>query len=136
VASKVVVHVHFVWSTWHRRPMLTGPLEAIVHEAIAAGCIKEQCAALAVGGMPDHVHVLVRLSQTVSLARLAGVLKGTSSSVARSMEPDRPFRWQRGYAAFSVSPEDVPEVEAYIHNQKSHHAGGALLPAIEESVDD
>jgi putative transposase len=82
----------------------------------------EHCSVIAIGGMADHVHVLARLHPSVSLARLAGVLKATSTgAVRRSLMPGSAFAWQSGYGAFSVSPRHVGAVERYVSQQKLHH---------------
>jgi hypothetical protein len=59
---------------------------------------------------------------SVSLARLAGVLKATSSgAIRRRLVPGSAFAWQTGYGAFSVSPRHVGAVERYVSQQKDHH---------------
>jgi len=39
-----------------------------------------------------------------------------------------PFRWQDGYAAFTVRKADVPALLQYIRNQREHHRAGRLGP--------
>ena len=70
--------------------------------------------------MPDHVHLLVSLPPAAALADVVRVVKTSSSHWARQ-RLNRPFAWQGGYGAFSVSRANVPEVEAYIAGQAAHH---------------
>jgi REP element-mobilizing transposase RayT len=77
------------------------------------------------GGTEDHAHVLVRLHPMVAVAELAKGMKGSSSHlITHEVDPHVGFKWQGSYGAFSVSPDDVPRVCAYIERQKQHHAEG------------
>jgi REP element-mobilizing transposase RayT len=87
-----------------------------------------------INGMEDHVHALVRMKSTVSVAVLAKQMKGDSSHfINHVIVPEASFRWQSTYGAFSVSPDGVAAVERYIRNQKEHHAGGTITAEWERS---
>lgn len=74
---------------------------------------------IAVGGMPNHVHLLISTPPTMGVAVAVQKLKVNSS---RWMgEQGLRFEWQKGYAAFSVSPSLVETVTKYIRNQEQHH---------------
>jgi len=78
--------------------------------------------ALLVGGMPDHVHVALALPPTQTVSKALQLLKGGSSRWIRDTLPRmRGFAWQDGYGAFSVSKSNLPEVVAYIKDQREHH---------------
>ena len=132
--NKLNVAVHFVWATWDRQPLITEEIERRLHKYIEAVCGDDKCEVLALGGMPDHVHLLVLMSNTVTLADLMKHVKGGSSRfVTGTLTPGAGFAWQGSYGAFSVSPAMVPKVIAYIQNQKEHHALGTLYPNAEET---
>ncbi|MFI5246372.1 MAG: transposase, partial [Gemmatimonadales bacterium] len=76
--------------------------------------------ALKVGGVSDHVHMLVRLKATLAIAETVEKVKGSSSKWMNERMPTR-FQWQKGYSAFSVSPSAVESVTRYISNQAEHH---------------
>jgi REP element-mobilizing transposase RayT len=88
-------------------------------EARARGCVWA-----VVGGVEDHVHVLAAMPTTMTVSDLVRHLKGWSTRAVR--ERGIGLRWQAGYAAFSVSPSGVPQVEAYIRGQEAHHANGSV----------
>jgi REP element-mobilizing transposase RayT len=71
--------------------------------------------------MPDHVHLAIRLSRTVTIADFVEELKTTSSKWLKSRSPH--FAWQRGYGAFSTSVRDLKALIAYIDDQDKHHRG-------------
>src|SRR5262249_55974553 len=80
------------------------------------------CLLLAMGGMPDHVHLLVSLGRTVTVANLLRETKGGSSEwVHKNIPGMTEFAWQAGYGVFSVSYSQVQRVKTYIANQAQHH---------------
>jgi REP element-mobilizing transposase RayT len=70
----------------------------------------------------DHVHIAVRLSRTITVAKLVEDLKTSSSKWLKTQQRDLSgFAWQRGYGAFSIAPGDLESVIAYIDKQEEHH---------------
>ncbi len=134
-SSTSEVYIHLVWTTFRRLPLMTTAIERPTHRAIVSEAKKLGCIVLCIGGTEDHVHLLIRLPRTLSVASLAGQIKGVSSTVARNLVPDTGFGWQSGYGAFSVSPMDVAAVRHYIANQKQHHAEGTFVSTIEPDLD-
>jgi len=131
--NKLEVFVHFVWATWDRLPLLMEEIERDVHRYISVVCADDGCQVLAIGGMPDHVHLLVKLSNTISLATLMKDVKGGSSPfVTEKLKAGDWFQWQGHYGAFSVRPKDVRPVIDYIQNQKARHGSGDLWRHAEE----
>lgn len=76
---------------------------------------------LGVGGVADHVHMLVSLKSTHCLADFMRELKRGSSVWVTDTMWKRAFRWQEGYAAFTVSASVRPSVLDYISRQEEHH---------------
>ena len=78
--------------------------------------------ALAIGGVADHVHLLLSLPATMNIAKAIQLIKaGSSKWVHESFRKQQKFAWQDGYAAFSVSASQVAKTIRYIANQKEHH---------------
>ena len=75
---------------------------------------------LAIGGVEDHVHLLVSLKSKHRLDYFVRDLKSDSSTWV-SNELGKAFKWQKGYGAFSISPTGVEGVKKYILNQEEHH---------------
>src|ERR1700719_1401327 len=79
-------------------------------------------AALAIGGVADHVHVLLSVPRTISIAKAVQLLKGGSSKWLNDSVPEsKDFPWQEGYAAFSVGISQREKTVAYIQGQVEHH---------------
>jgi len=75
-----------------------------------------------VGGVADHVHLLFQLGRTITVANVIGKIKTTSCLwIGQTHAAPSEFRWQAGYAVFSVSQSNVEAVRAYIRNQPEHH---------------
>jgi REP element-mobilizing transposase RayT len=78
--------------------------------------------ALAIGGAADHVHMLISLPATLSIAKALQLLKGNSSKWIHETFPKlRSFEWQEGYGAFSIAVSGIEATVAYIRNQAEHH---------------
>lgn len=78
--------------------------------------------ALAIGGVSDHVHMLLSIPTTLSTAKAVQLLKGNSSKWIHQTFPKlRTFEWQEGYGAFSIGISAVDATIAYIRNQTEHH---------------
>lgn len=75
-----------------------------------------------VGGIADHVHLLVALSRTRTAADLVKEIKRGSTTWLKTQRPDlAEFAWQTGYGIFSIGASQVPTVRRYIVNQEAHH---------------
>ena len=91
----------------------------------------------AVGGMPDHIHLLVALPSTISLSELMQRVKGGSSRYVTDVcKPGEWFAWQGSYGAFSLRKKDIKTFIAYIENQKQHHLDKTLWPDAEETFEE
>jgi REP element-mobilizing transposase RayT len=83
---------------------------------------RKQNAGLAIGGIEDHVHLLLSIPSTLSIAKAMQLIKGGSSSWVHDTFPEHhEFEWQEGYGAFSIGVSQVPDTKAYIDNQREHH---------------
>ena len=78
--------------------------------------------AIQIGGMPDHVHILLSLPSTITIAKAMPLIKGGSSKWVHDTFPAQSFfRWQVKYGAFGVSVSLLEKTIEYIKNQEEHH---------------
>jgi len=120
--SLVKNYMHIVFSTKHRAPLIYPPYEQELHNQLAGICQTYECHPIKVGGYTDHVHILCMLSRKIALMTLVEKIKATSSKwIKTKHESLENFYWQNGYGGFSVSPDDVASISAYIANQHQHH---------------
>ena len=118
--------VHIIFSTRDRYPFLKNlTVQQKVHQYIKSICYKQNCQAMMVGGIDDHVHILTSLSKNISISKLLEEIKKSSSKWIKTLssvdEALSQFYWQRGYGAFSVSQSALSAIKIYIQNQHIHH---------------
>ena len=118
--SRLLYHV--VFSTKSRTRFIDPKLRMELYPFIE-GIIRRQGGwLLSLGGMPDHVHILLRLKPDRAIADLVRHVKGGSSKWVHEQNGLCPsFAWQSGYAAFSVSESKEGTVRSYIERQEAHH---------------
>ena len=128
------LHYHVVFATKDRRPLIAPTSRARLHDYLGGtvnglGGIIET-----VGGVADHVHLLVGLKATHCVADFMRELKKASSTWAReNFEPE--FAWQDGYAAFTVSASVREKVRQYIQDQEQHHAKRDYVSELREMLE-
>lgn len=111
--------VHCVFSTKDRRSVIPAELRQSLWAYLIGIANNLGFTIMAVGGMPDHVHILIALPPRIPLAEAVQKLKANSSRWLG--QHGLRFEWQKGYGAFSVSPSLLDTVKAYIHHQPQHH---------------
>ena len=90
--SKSEIYLHLVWATHNRQPWLTPKIAPPVYGCIANMAERHGCSVLAIGGMPDHVHLAVRLPPRTGISLLAQQIKGASSHLAAQLSSQKaPF---------------------------------------------
>lgn len=121
--SLVQIYVHIVFSTNNRKPFLKDKeFRKRTFSYLAGTCKIQNCPALIVGGVEDHVHLLCRMGKTANVSVLIRELKRESSKWIKAEQPSlREFYWQSGYGAFSISPSHVEGLKQYIATQEEHH---------------
>jgi putative transposase len=114
------LHYHIVFSTKDRRPLIRPDWRPHLHEYLGGIIRKQGGIPETIGGVEDHVHLLIGLKATHCLADVMRELKRDSTKWVKENH-DREFAWQDGYAAFTVSVSNVPAVREYILKQERHH---------------
>ena len=113
--------VHMVFATKERRPLIMPQLKTDLHAYMAGISRNLGCHVYALGGVPDHCHLVFDLSPTIALADFANKVKAGSTKWARRERGRRNFGWQRGYGAFSVSQQNLERAIQYVESQEAHH---------------
>jgi REP element-mobilizing transposase RayT len=114
--------MHCVFTTKERRKFITPELQGRLYPYLGGIARENKLKALAIGGVEDHVHALLSIPSTISIAKSVQLLKGNSSKWIHETFPDqRMFEWQEGYGAFSIAVSGTEETIRYIQSQKEHH---------------
>jgi putative transposase len=113
---------HVVFSTKERRKQIDAGLQTRLWPYLGGIARENDMKALAVGGVEDHVHLLVSLPSTLAVAKALQLLKGGSSKWIHDEFAARcDFAWQEGYGAFSIGVSQIDDTVRYIANQAEHH---------------
>jgi REP element-mobilizing transposase RayT len=111
--------VHFVFSTKRRTNSIPADLQEQLWAYLLGIAKNLRLRTLAVGGTANHIHLLLSVPTTMTVAETVQKLKANSSRWLG--EHGIKFQWQDGYGVFSVSPSLLTTVQAYIRNQEKHH---------------
>jgi REP element-mobilizing transposase RayT len=114
--AHVANFVHCVFSTKERRDRIPVEVQEKLYAYLIGIGDNLGFKILAAGGTANHVHLLIGLPASLTLAEVMQKLKANSS---RWLGDE--FEWQKGYGAFSVSASLLATVQAYIRNQEEHH---------------
>ena len=123
--------IHLIWSTKNREPILTPELKAEVFAEIKNISRDHEIYLDTINGIEDHVHLLIRLRTDQSVADVVKTIKGNSWDFFKN-DPEKYIAWQDGFAAFSVSPDNLKRVRSYIRNQEKHHRGQSFADELKE----
>ena len=120
--SHICCLIHVVFATAERRPAIREDMGERLHGYLGGIARENGIPALAVGGAADHVHLLLSLPRTVSVAKAVQLLKSGSSKWIHDSFPGKGnFAWQEGYGAFSVGVSQRAATVRYIQAQAEHH---------------
>ena len=116
------LHYHVIFSTKNRQPFLAEAIRDRVFAYLGGIARENGMNALEVGGVADHVHLLVSIPASLAVSKALRLIKGGSSHWLKETFPNMAkFAWQDGYAAFTVSQLQIDDVRVYIRCQSEHH---------------
>jgi putative transposase len=120
--SHICCLIHIVFATAERRPTIRAEMQERLHAYLGGIARENGIKTLAVGGTTDHVHLLLSLPRTVSVAKAVQLLKsGSSKWIHENIPGSKNFAWQEGYGAFSIGVSQRATTEKYIQSQAEHH---------------
>ncbi len=120
--SYISSYFHCVFSTKERRRLITPPLRDRLQPFLGGIARQNQMKAVEIGGVEDHVHILLSLPATMAISKALQLIKGGSSKWIHETFPEhRLFAWQEEYGAFSVSMLQLDKTIEYIRGQEMHH---------------
>jgi putative transposase len=121
-----------IFSTKDRMRWITSDWRERLHSYLGGITKGLSAVPLAIGGVEDHVHLLVGLKASHRIDYFLRDLKADSSTWIHDVLGQKIFSWQRGYAALSVSPSKLGAVKQYILRQKEHHRRQTFLAELIE----
>ena len=116
---------HLVWATRGREAILLGEVEATVHRVIRQLGVELGVDMLAIGNLPDHIHVVASIPPRHAVSDVMKLVKGRSSYAASHDGVGRRtpnFGWQSEYGVLSFGERALPKVVTYVESQRERHA--------------
>ncbi len=123
MASSHRVHFfHLIWSTKERKNLILPKMQENLYAYIGGVIRKTGGCQLEIGGIANHVHLLVELSNPDRFTALIRNAKASSTAwMKKEFSECRAFAWQDGYGSFTVSASQIDRTCEYIKNQEKHH---------------
>ncbi len=126
------LHYHLIWATFERQPSLTPEREKMFYGVLYKKGKELNFKIHPAGNTADHVHIVLSLPPTLSVADCIKHLKGASSFAINHMDgSDGQFKWQEGYGALTIGERSLPTIMAYAAQQKEHHQEKSEISTLE-----
>ncbi len=116
--------------------MILPAIETLLYDYIHQKCRQKKAFIYALGGMPDHVHLVCSIPTSIAVADFVKLIKGGSSYYIGHHARNDALRWQRGYGYLTFAKHDLASVVSYVKGQKKHHSEGKLWPKLEQLPDE
>lgn len=111
---------HLVFAPKNRLAIIDPDLEHDFYLMLYNILLRHNAFVYRIGGMPDHVHILVEIPAQASVSKFVQAIKRESSYMASAMISKWPG-WQEGYGGFTCGFAEINRIKHYISNQKEHH---------------
>jgi putative transposase len=130
------LYYHLVWATKDRQPLIHPQRETELYNYIIGKADTLNCIVHAIGGTENHIHLIVSIPPTQSIAEFVKSIKGSSSHYLNQIlqNPNR-FGWQEGYGVFSLGETQLEQAVPYVINQKQHHSQNTVNSHLEQITD-
>lgn len=116
------LYIQTVFAVKHRQTLILPEWEESLHKYTTGIIQTRGHKMLAIGGMPDHIHIFFGLKPAESISDLVREIKtATNDYIKEQGFSFHKFDWQAGYGAFSYSRSHMDNVCKYILNQKEQH---------------
>jgi REP element-mobilizing transposase RayT len=116
------LYIHSVFSTKNRQPLISAEIQSELWPYIGGIAENNKMKAIRVGGVTDHLHILLSLPPTISVSKAIQLIKGNSSKwINEKFDTRGKFQWQRGYGAFTINISMIETTIRYINSQQEHH---------------
>lgn len=120
--SLACILIHLIFSTRGRQLSILPEITPDLYAYMAGIASQYDFIVYEMGGIEDHVHLLISLPRTLPFSKLVEeIKKGSSKWMKTQGNAYQDFAWQNGYGAFSIGQSNVDALRAYIQNQRRHH---------------
>ena len=113
---------HIVFAPKFRRKIIYGRLKQDIANILSALCKRKGVKIVEAEVCPDHIHMLVEIPPSISVASFVGYLKGKSTLMIFERHANLKYKygnrhfWCRGYYVDTVG-KNAKKIQEYIQNQ-------------------
>lgn len=127
------LYYHLVWATKERQPFINQERETKLYHYIIGKSDQIRCIVHAIGGIEDHIHLVISIPPTLSIADCVKRIKGSSAHYLNNLQSNSldKFAWQEGYGVFSLGSKQLEQAITYVQNQKIHHSQKTTIASLE-----
>jgi putative transposase len=126
------LYYHLVWTTKNREFSIDAEKESKLYPYIVSKADILQCVIHGIGGIEDHIHLVVSIPPKLAIADFVKNIKGSSAHYLNTNFNDFPkFAWQEGYGVFSLGGKQLEQAIKYVQNQKEHHKNKTAIAWLE-----
>ncbi|MFN4880778.1 MAG: IS200/IS605 family transposase [Bacteroidota bacterium] len=116
------IYLQIVFSVKGRQNLISKNWKEELYKYICGIVNGKEQKVYAIGGVADHIHILVSIKPTIALSDLVRGIKANSSKwINEKGFIKGKFQWQEGFGAFSYAHSQLDIIIAYINNQEQHH---------------
>ena len=115
------IYYHLIWSTQDRKPYIEQRFRKRLYAYIGRIVLHKGWVLLAIGGIDDHIHILIQTTSRDYIPDIVCKIKSNSSRFVRKYFLSE-FCWQEGYSVFTVDMVSLERIKNYILKQEQHHS--------------
>ena len=121
------IYIQTVFSPKNRNYLIQQDWENNLQKYITGIVRKKGHKLIAINGMPDHIHIVVRTKPSMSLSKAAQLLKGRSSYEFFRKHPNMRLRYRKGHfwapssCYLTTGSVDLDQTRTYVRNQSDLH---------------
>jgi putative transposase len=116
------IYIQIVFAVARRENLIKSEWQTELYKYITGIVKNHDQKLIAIGGVENHVHILLGIKPNIALSDLVREIKANSSRFINERNFVRgKFAWQDGFGAFSYSHSHLGDVIRYIKNQEEHH---------------
>ena len=117
------IYIQVIFAVSGRQCLIAKTFKDELYKYMTGTIRNEKQKLISIGGVPDHVHLLIGLTPNMALSDLVKEVKAASSKFINDKQWVRGrFSWQEGFGGFSYSRSQIAEVARYIEDQEARHA--------------
>jgi len=130
------LHVQIIFAVENRMSLIKKEIQEQVYKYIIAIIHNHNCKVIAIGGLEDHIHILIGFRPNQSISDLVQNIKRDSSKwINQNHLSFGRFGWQEGFGAFTYGKSQLNAVINYINTQEQKHKSKTFLQEYKTFLD-